>query len=502
MAITKKQLFAALKYSPHKGQEQIHGALDMPEVRTVVVVAGTRLGKTLAAAHEMVYEALRPRPSTPVNPNGEFMGWCVGPDKDKANLVFDACVQLLNTYLSGHIRVNRSVGVIEFTNLSGGRARIMLKTAQDAGGKGKLVGYAVDFMVIDEAAKIPHADIWENQLSTRLLDRQGRSLHISSPMGVKGYFAALYRLGQNGSDKRIVSMRLPSWLNPYLKKEEILYEKSRLPDKVFRQEWGAELLADGGMVFSPQDLDQVFSLDSFEEPHPKGVYFGSLDLAMTQDWSVLIVAREPWPNQKRPRIVRVERFYKLPIEAQLSRVSAIQEAYNDCPLNVDESGLGKPIVEQMRNANMNIRGIITSAQGKTSKMDQVKNAASLIERHGILLPKRELIPVFYDEMSLYQWDRTVHGNLTASAPPGQHDDCVASFLLLCWWLRAAGTSGDGRSYRAGDRPKTEGPKRPAMKVEGLAKVEADDPDGGVWTSPRGRSARLWGNKLFGRGRVW
>lgn len=500
--LSKRQFFQAVSYRPHKGQHQIHGALCMPGVRTVVAICGTRFGKTISAAHEMAYEAVRPRKATEVNPNAEFMGWCVGPDHDKANLVFDMVAQILRKYLGGHISVNKSDGLIEFTNLGGSRSRIQRKTAQDAGGKGKLVGYAVDFMVIDEAAKIPHVDIWENQLSTRLVDRGGRSLHISSPMGVNGYCAALYRVGQSGSDKRVVSMRLPSWLNPYLKREDILYEKQRLPDRVFRQEWGAELLADGGMVFQNADLEKIFSLDSFEEPHPRATYFGALDLAMTNDWSVLTIAREPWSNQRRPRVVCVERFYKLPIEAQLSRIAALQAAFNDCPLNVDESGLGKPIVEQMRNAGMNVRGIVTSAQGKTSKMDQVKNAASLVERHGILLPRRELIPTYYEEMTLYQWDRTPAGHLTAAAPPGAHDDCVASFLLLCWWLRAAGTVGYGQTYRSGDRTPADGPKRPELKVEGLAKAPEDDEDGGVWTAPRGRHAKLWGNKLFGRGRVW
>jgi len=502
MIFSKRGFFASVGYRPHRGQIQIHGALGALGVRTVVAICGTRFGKTMAAAHEMAFEAMRPRSPTDVNPQCEFMGWAVGPDHDKANLVFDACAQILGGYLKGHINVNKSDGIIEFKNLSGGRARIMRRTASDAGGKVKLVGYAVDFMVVDEAAKIPHADIWENQLSTRLVDRQGRSLHISSPMGVNGYCAALYRIGQGGTDKRIVSMKLPSWLNPFLKQEDLLYERSRLPKRVFDQEWGAELLADGGMVFTEKDLDVICSLDGFEEPHPSGEYFGGLDLAMTNDYSVLTIARAPWANQRRPRIVLVERFYKLPIEAQLSRIAAIQTAYNDCPLNVDESGLGKPIVEQMRNASMNVRGIVTSSQGKTSKMDQVKNAAALVERHGILLPRRGIIPTFFEELTLYQWDRTPTGNLTAAAPAGAHDDCVASFLLTTWWLRAAGTAGEGQNYRTGERKPLEGPKRPELVLGGEAIPPEADADCGVWTAPRGRHAKLWGNKLFPRGRVW
>ena len=150
--LTKRRFFSMVGYKPHRGQVQIHGALSQAGVKTVVAVCGTRFGKTMAAAHEMCYEAMRPREPTDVNPKAEFMGWCVGPDHDKANLVFDACAQILRTFLKGHVSVNKSDGIIEFVNLSGARARIMRRTAQDAGGKGKLVGYAVDFMVIDEAA--------------------------------------------------------------------------------------------------------------------------------------------------------------------------------------------------------------------------------------------------------------------------------------------------------------------------------------------------------------
>jgi hypothetical protein len=501
--ITKRQFFSAVGYTPHKGQEQIHGALSKPGVRTVVAICGTRFGKTMAAAHEMAYQAILPRQPTQVNANGEFMGWCVGPDHDKANLVFDACVQILRTYLKGHVAVNKSDGIMEFTNLSGGRARIMRRTAADAGGKGKLVGYAVDFMVIDEAAKIPHVDIWENQLSGRLLDRKGSSLHISSPMGVNGYCAALYRKGQSRTDVRLVSMKLPSWLNPYLDHKEIEYMRATLPKRVFDQEWGAELLADGGLVFNEADLDAIFVLDGFEPPHPSGEYFGGLDLAMTNDHTVLTIIRAPWPNQRRPRVVCVERFYKMGIEFQIDRIRAIQARYGDCPINVDESGLGKPIVDQMRNAEMNIRGIVTSHQGATSKNDQLMNACALIERRGLLFPRREFIPTYREEMSLYQFgERTSLGKYTAAAPPGAHDDCVSSLLLAALWIKASGVGGEGQSYRSGERPqaKDEALKRPEMKIEGLARAEEDE--GGVWTAPTGRHVKLWGNKLFGRGRMW
>lgn len=488
--MNRAAFFKLCKYNPHVGQRQIHGARARPGVRHVVAVCGTRFGKTMAAAYEMAYEAIRYREPTSVNPNSEFMGWAVGPDHDKANLVFDACVQILGLVLKGHISVNKSEGVLEFRNLSGGRGRIMRRTAADASGKGKLVGYAVDFMVIDEAAKIPSTDIWENQLSTRLLDRQGSSLHISSPMGVEGYFANLYRKGQKGDDPRLISMQLPTWLNPYVDKAEIAYSKATLPRRVFDQEFGAKLLANGGLVFSPEDLEACM-ISAPEDPVAGAEYVGGLDFAMTNDHTVFTLVKMP-ESGHRPRVVKIERFYKMPTPNQIERVHRIQQDYNDAFVNVDESGIGKPVVEQMQNAGMNVRGVVTTGTGKTSKRAQIMNACTLVERRGLILPRREYVPEFWEEMTAYQWKQTPTGLLTASGPEGKHDDCVASFLLACWHIRAAGTQGEGQVKTKGE----EAPARTASKSEGVVLGgDAVPEEVEVYQSRRG------GRRGLGRG-IW
>lgn len=506
---SKRKFFTDVGYTPHKGQVQIHAALETPSTRYCVAVCGTRFGKTLSAAHEMAYEALLPREQSTINPRGEFMGWCVGPDHDKANLTFDAVIEILRRYLKGHISVNKTDGKLEFTNLVGARSRIMRRTTKDAGGKGKLVGYAVDFMVVDEAASIAESEIWQGQLSTRLIDRKGRALLISSPRGVTGFFVSLFRQGRNDKGSGIVSLQLPTWVNPHIPKTEIAYFRRHLPSRVFRQEVGAELLANSGLVF-PEDVLLESVVDDFEEPIEGAEYFASIDLAMSNDYTVQLIARHPHRGEKpkRPRIVMMDRFYKLPIQVQIARLDSSQKAFGECLAHVDESGIGKPIVEQMLNADMNVRGIITSAQGQTSKRNLVFNAAALVERNGIGIPSREVAPVLWEEFAKYQWTETPSGMLTAEASEG-HDDTVASFLLLCWHLRASGTSGEGRLWHRGmatnpdpdTQPERGGPD-PKELIVIDRRPDAEEDDFRVFTGGRRRGGGLFRHGLSaGRDRM-
>lgn len=495
---SKRALFAALNYKPHKGQIQIHAALERGKV--VSASCGARFGKTMAASFEMAFEALLPREVTASNRTGEFVGWCVGPDHDKANLVFQATYDHLKRILKGNVQINNTDGVITITNMGGTTSRIYRKSADNAGGKGKLTGYAVDFMVVDEAAKILDDRVWENQLRTRLIDREGKCLMISTPMGTGGFFAATYRRSRD--DENIIGIRLPTYLNPHVKDSVIDAERASMPERDFRQEYLAEFIPGEGKVFEPKFLDPI-SIGDFEEPREGAHYFAGLDLAIKRDYTVLTIFRAPDASEEdqRPRVVHVDRFHKLPVDVQVQRVKATTDAYGGCGVMVDESGLGGPIVQLLRNAEIYVRGIIFTHRSKSA---MVKNACAIVERGAIVLPRRELMPIMHDEIAAYAWKSTPGGDLTANAPDGMHDDCVASFLLACHWIRAGGTEGKGRSLTgAGETGQVE----LAQRNPGYSDKSGDSPyvrgaavpkeDGGRAFTQRGGKG-LWSHSL-GRG---
>ncbi len=496
---SKARFFEAIKYVPHPGQVQIHGAFAEPGVKTVLACCGVRFGKSKAAAAEMAFEAVRPRAGTPVNPKGEFMGWVVSFDHASAKVVFGMVYDILKDYLHGHVNKNESEGIITFVNLSGARGTIMRRTTQDAGGKGKLTSYAVDFIVVDEAAKIRQGiDIWENQLATRLIDRQGRSLHISTPMGVEGYFAELYRKGQEQNKEGLISLQLPSWVNPYLPREELVSLKRKLREAAYRQEVGAELLADSGMVFNRDDVLKVCHSE-FEDPIPDAEYFGGIDLGLTNDFTVVTLARQPLKGEipAIPRVVGIWRFHRMHVAGQINKIRSISDRFNGAQFNVDENGIGKSIFEQMVTAGIPCRPIYTTGTGAVSKVNQITHAMTIVEQGRLMLPRADLIPVYLKELTTYQWEITPSGNKTANAPEGSHDDCVASFLLTCWWLPPSDGSAVGQVWHRGMATRPE-PKpiagkkpRPELKVSGDA--DPEDVEDLIHVQKAQRERRnLWG----------
>lgn len=509
-ALSKRVFFDHLEYKPHRGQVQIHAAVE--RVPLAIASCGVRFGKTMAGGAEMAYQGILPRPNN--TPKHDFMGWCIGPTHDLANLVFMQTYDYLNLFLRGNIKLNKTDGVMEFRNLGGGRSRIMRRSTEQAEGRKRHVGYAVDFMVVDEASAV-NDSVWEQQLRTRLVDRKGRVLMISTPEGRRGIFAENFRRAAH--NEKIIAVRLPSWTNPFLDKEWIREQRDTMRELLFRQEFMAEFVAHEGQVF-PEDILDKICVAEFEEPNGHGDYVAGLDLAMSGgDYTVLIIGRPKRAGETRPKVCLVERFHKLPIEAQLTRIAARLEAYGGAMCKVDATGLGDPIVNQMVNAGMPVQGVKFTG---TSKPYMVNNACALVEREGITLPSQMTSPAFYEELSIYEWKER-HSNsvrLTAAAPSGAHDDAVAAFLLFCNWFPAAGTQGSGRWHHAlGDsKAKTDeleeiaervlqeiSPPRREMAARGLAspdylkaKTRARRSQGGH--VPRGKSSQgLWRNSLFG-----
>lgn len=420
---SKRDFFKAGGYIPHKGQEQIHAALDI--VDTVVVAAGVRCGKTMAAAWEMFYESMLPRK--------EFIGWTVAPTTNLADIVFDQVLQ----YLREHFRKQPNLlqeritdGELEFPNFGGGRSRIYRKSTFDAAGKGKLTGQAVDFMVIDEAAKIQHDSIWDNELSTRLVDRGGKVLLISSPMGQGGFFARLYHEGlMVGSDS--IGIRMPSWMNPHIPPEKFSKIRAITPARAWRQEWCAEFIAQDGNVFGESDLMRC-SRGEFEDPEQGVDYFAGVDLAMSEDYTVVLLFRRD--QYDCPVLVRMMRMQRVPPSEQMRRVCSLLKQYNNAPAYVDATGLGKPFIQSFQQMGAQVIPITWNAPKKT---EMTRNAMLLIENGYMTLPRQDQAPEIIRELSVYRW-KQVGGYEVGEAPPGYHDDIVSAMLMGCMWFKAMG----------------------------------------------------------------
>jgi hypothetical protein len=406
--LNKDALFEDLGYKPHPGQLEVHRS----SAPRRVLACGVRWGKSRCAAMEAIAGAMEPRERS--------MGWICAPTYDLCEKVFREIVVIAAEHLRHRIiQMREGEKRLILCNLGGGTSEIRGKSADNPV---SLLGEGLDWLIVDEAAQMKPA-IWQSFLSQRLIDKKGWALLISTPRG-KGWFYDMFRSGQ-GQDPDFASWNLPSWTNPMLDKAIIERERERLPERVFNQEYGGAFVEGSGAVFR---FVREAAKGEFRAPQKDQFYFGGLDLARVEDFTVLVMMNRDL------EVVFVDRFNRLDWAIQVARVQAAVERYNNGRLLVDSTGAGEPIYESLRAAGMWVEPYTFTAR---SKADLVNNLALLLEQRKILLPRPELWPEGIEELEAFEYSVTDAGNVSMSAPYGVHDDCVMALALAAWYSKAA-----------------------------------------------------------------
>ena len=405
--LNKAAFFQHIGYTPHRGQIPIHAS----SAPRRVVVCGVRFGKSVCAAMEGLAAAMEPATRS--------VGWVVAPTYDLADKVFREILFVVSQKLKGRIlKVQESAKVIQILNSAGGTSEIRAKSADNPV---SLLGEGLDWLVVDEAARL-RANIWDAYLSQRLLDKKGWALLISTPRG-KGFFYDLFRAGQS-DDPSFESWNRPSSLNPLLDPEMIEAERRRLPERVFRQEYLAEFLEGSGAVFRHV---RDAATEEWLWPNPGQLYFAGLDLAKVQDYTVLVIMDNEY------RVVFVDRFHRLDWPMQVNRVKASLQNFRNARVLCDTTGVGEPIYESLRREGVYADSYPFTAR---SKDDLVNHLSLLFERRQIKLPKPSLWPEGIDELESFEYSVTDSGHVRTSAPSGYHDDCVMALALAAWQVKS------------------------------------------------------------------
>jgi len=403
MQLDKEHFFQDLNYKPHAGQIEIHKSTASRRV----VACGVRWGKSLCAAAEGLAASMQPKERS--------VGWVVAPTYELADKVFREVVYLATRYLRHRVySLKENEKKIVLRNMSGGLSEIRGKSADNPV---SLLGEGLDWCIVDEAARLKPS-IWEGHLTQRLLDHKGWALLISTPRG-KGWFYDLYRRGQ-GDDPEFASWNYPSATNPYVDENMIEAERSRLPERVFRQEYQAEFLEGAGAVF--RNVREC-ATGTFKDPVSGQRYWGGLDLAKVEDFTVLVIM-----NEDR-EVVFADRFNRVDWEVQVGRVKTATDRYNRAVIYVDSTGAGEPVFEHLRRAGVCSQAYPFTQRSKAALIDQL---AILFEQKRIVLPQPHLWPEGIDELESFEYAVTDSGTVRTGAPAGYHDDCVVALGLAAW----------------------------------------------------------------------
>jgi hypothetical protein len=181
-----------------------------------------------------------------------------------------------------------------------------------------------------------------------------------------------------------------------------------LPEHVFNELYLAQPSVDGSNPFGEEHIRACVAPLSSKPPAVWGI-----DLAKSVDWSVCLAL------DMEGHCCRLERF-QMPWEETMNRIAGLVSL---SPALCDSTGVGDPIVEQLR------RRLGARFEGyhlhQASKQKIMEGLSVAIQSKAVSYPPG-VIP---DELSNFEFVYTRNGGVSYSAPEGFHDDCVIALAL-------------------------------------------------------------------------
>lgn len=287
-----------------------------------------------------------------------------------------------------------------------------------------LRGRKYKLAIIDEAATIRDPEYFNAVIRPTLADYKGDAWFLSTPAG-RNHFWQMYNLGLKEFDGEWASFHYPTASNPYIEAAEIESARRQMPDRLFRQEFLAEFLDDGGGVF--RNIRQCIYGKMQENRNFWKKFVIGVDLGKHNDFTVFAVI-----DPETSRLVWYERFNQIDYSLQLQRLKALCTKYPPA-IVIIERNIGEMFIEQAKREELPVRGFQTTHPSKQVLIDSL---ALAFEQETLSIPDDEIL---LGELESYEIERLPGGvsrlpggTFRYSAPYGLHDDCVIA-LALAWY---------------------------------------------------------------------
>ena len=365
-------------HNPHPAQKQV---LDC-DSRFIVMMAGRRFGKSLISQTISIETAVNKKRVAYITPTYQL-----------GKIFFKEIVDLLPLEIYSK---NESDLVITF--ITGGSIRFFTGERLD-----NLRGLKFHLAVIDEASFIPNLeDGWLNSIRPTLTDYKGKAIFLSTPKG-KNYFFSLF----SKAEPDWQSFKFTTYDNPYIDPNEIDDARKQLPEVVFEQEYMANPAENAANPFGSQYIRNCI--------HPvttMPVVAYGIDLAKSVDWTVIVGLDEDG---------NVAYFDRFQMDWHNTKQTILR--LPKCPILVDSTGVGDPILEDLQREGVMIQGLKFTSSSKQQLMEGLQAA---IHQGKIGYPEG----IISQELEVFEYMYTATG-VKYSAPSGFHDDAVMA-LALAW----------------------------------------------------------------------
>jgi hypothetical protein len=393
-----------LNFKPYPYQQRL---LNDPSKRIVACMA-RQTGKTTTIAAKAIHFAY-------THPNTTTL--IISPSLRQSMIMFDKIQTLTtqNQLLTKSI-TRKTHTIIQLTNNS---QIIALPCSENL-----LRGYTAQLAICDEAAFIPEKTITQI-IFPMLSTTNGTAIFLSTPWDKNHFF---YRAFLNPAYS---THKTKSAECPQIKPEFLQEMQQNMTHESFLMEYEAEFVEALNSYF-PQDLirkcvesAQKLNLElhtNLEQDFPKGKYYAGLDSGKLQDYSVLSVAKV------EDNTIKLFYMHEFPLETPYSQVighlAKANEKFLFQKVLVDQTGVGEPILEEIRSQGMNcVEGLKFTAETKEELLTGLK---ILMEQERLAIPYHRRL---CEQINEQQYAYSKSGHLQFSHSPNSHDDMLWSLAL-------------------------------------------------------------------------
>jgi hypothetical protein len=271
---------------------------------------------------------------------------------------------------------------------------------------------AVSMIVIDEASRV--SDAMYHALLPMLSVSNGDLWMMSTPFGKRGFF---YEMWQHGAEKRH-RVQVKATDCPRISAEFLEEQRGDMGREMFLQEHMCEFLGSGVNAFDRDLVEKA--LDD------------EVDAVESCDGMLMVraAARIPLGTPYTQVVEKVRDVVRSP------------RLRGKCTVVVDGSGVGEPVVEMMRRADLGcalMAVIITGGSGTrsgaagyryVSKFDLMTGLQLALEKEELRIAPgmREAAALVKELVDV----RVAANGAMGAEGRGQHDDLVMAVALACW----------------------------------------------------------------------
>jgi hypothetical protein len=205
--------------------------------------------------------------------------------------------------------------------------------------------------------------------------------------------------------------------------KELEQERLEMPQVLFEQEYECKFLEGASQFFKNVD-NCVYTESVAQQLQPDGEFKLGVDLAKYNDFTVIT----PF-NLSTFTVYPQDRFNQVDWILQEAKIEAAARRFNNARVTLDSTGIGDPVVEELKRRGLNIREDDVFKFTQNSRTNLLNNLAILFENGKIRIPPDEGLRA---ELASFTIEMNEKGKAVIKCPDGLHDDRVMSLALAVW----------------------------------------------------------------------